>query len=105
MAVSKIDNGLQDQINDLNSKFRIIWVKYTYSIGGNADAHFNLYSAANNVPGYTPVGILGFSTGSGQVKPITVRIANDSWGVFLTNTSTSAHNNIDFIADLLYQKN
>ena len=105
-ALQNMEDGIVDldeAVSDLNSKFIIQNKNKSYSISANGTFYFNLYEHANNVEGYKPVGVVGFSTNSDAVTVINASVANQTYGVFLQNRTNTAVNQT-LVAYVLYQK-
>ena len=99
VSYDNTDSGLtaddvQDAINELDENiknltdFRIVKGDKAYTIAASGTFNFNPTADITIPEGYTAIGILGFTTNSAQVLPISVSWNNSSWGVGVRNIST-----------------
>ena len=90
---------------DLTTQYIIDSVDIDYSIAGNSVGNYNLYSAVNTKPGYSPFGVVGFSTNHRDIVPLNITVASSSgYGLYLKNVSSSSVST-NFTAIILYKKN
>lgn len=94
--------------NDLFEKSNALMVKgftHVFSITANGSVNWNPYDDGIDIDGYTILGIVAFSVGRWEIVPITIDVTNNEYGMFLSNRTSTARNNVSASYKVLYVKN
>ena len=95
---------LNDEQISLNSKYIHGWSYIKFSIPANGICHFNGYSSFDNKPGYSPIGILQYSTGFSMIVVVVLTTLNQNTGIELRNIGNTAYTDAMLSCYVLYEK-
>ena len=102
--ITSVNNSLDSVSNSLNSYIITRWYSHRYSIPSGQLANWNPYSDGIAYDGYTPIGIIGFTSNIHVVIPSSLKPINDDYGIMLHNFGSSTiTNNFSYL--VLYIKN
>lgn len=89
----KLNNSLSDLNSNLATQVTTVEasVSYTISANGTWNTNTTIPEITSEIPkGYTPVGIVGFTTNNTNVIPINMNYSGNAYAITLKNTSNSS---------------
>ena len=100
----EVDDSISQLNSDLDDLFIVDTVDIPYTVPANQRFNSNLFTAANVKTGYTPFGVVGFSTNNYNVHAIAANLIRNDYSCYLSNTGSTSVT-ASFAAWILYKKN